>query len=64
MMIEAERQRLREGIIGDVKVVKAWNIQRRGSIGHDKPQAPPAHLDYDLWQGPTPPLPYPAEPGR
>ena len=57
MMIEAV-QRLREGIIGDVKVVKAWNIQRRGSIGHDKPQAPPAHLDYDLWQGPTPPLPY------
>lgn len=57
MMIEAV-QRLREGIIGEVKVVKAWNIQRRGSIGHGKPQAPPAHLDYDLWQGPTPPLPY------
>ncbi len=57
MMIEAV-QRLRDGLIGDVKVVKAWNVQRRGSIGHETPQDPPAHLDYDLWQGPTPPLPY------
>ena len=33
-------QMLREGIIGDVLVAKAWNIQRRGNIGHSQPGNP------------------------
>jgi len=51
-------QLLREGIIGDVLVAKAWNVQRRANIGHAKPGKPPAGLDYDLWLGPAPFVPY------
>ncbi|TWU11645.1 putative oxidoreductase YdgJ [Symmachiella macrocystis] len=57
MMIEAV-QKLREGIIGDVLVVKAWNIQKRKSIGHGKPSEAPAGLDYDNWVGPAAMVPY------
>ena len=51
---------LREGAIGDVLVAKAWNVQRRGSIGRAEPSAPPSGLDYDLWLGPAPLVPYQA----
>src|SRR5262249_54128781 len=53
MVMEAV-QRVRDGEIGEVLVTKAWNSQRRGSIGKLKPTDPPAQLDYDLWLGPTP----------
>ncbi len=49
---------LREGAIGDVLVAKAWNVQKRGNIGHAKPGVPPSGLDYDMWVGPAPMLPY------
>jgi predicted dehydrogenase len=51
-------QMLREGVIGDVLAAKAWNVQRRESIGHMQPSAPPAGVDYDLWVGPAEFLPY------
>ncbi|MEZ6102229.1 MAG: Gfo/Idh/MocA family oxidoreductase [Pirellulaceae bacterium] len=51
---------LREGIIGDVLIAKAWNIQRRDNIGHAEPGQPPAHVDYDTWVGPAEFLPYQA----
>ncbi len=57
MMIEA-MQMLRDDAIGEVLVAKAWNIQRRRSIGHQKPSTPPKELDYDLWVGPVPIVPY------
>ena len=47
-----------EGEIGDVLVAKAWNSQLRRTIGKTKPSKPPAHLDYDLWVGPAPMVPY------
>ena len=49
---------LREGIIGDVLMAKAWNIQRRGNIGRAKPGRPPEHVDYDIWVGPAELVPY------
>ncbi len=51
-------QMLREGIIGDVLVAKAWNIQRRGNIGHQQPSDPPPGIDYDLWVGPAEFVPF------
>lgn len=51
-------QLIKEGAIGDVLVAKAWNSQRRASIGNGKPGQPPTHLNYDLWLGPAPYEPY------
>jgi predicted dehydrogenase len=51
-------QRVLEGEIGDVLVAKAWNSQLRRSIGKSKPAPPPETLDYDLWVGPAPMVPY------
>ncbi len=47
-----------KGEIGEILVAKAWNSQRRGSIGKTQPTAPPAHLDFDTWQGPARETPY------
>lgn len=51
-------QRVLNGEIGEVLVAKAWNSQRRGSIGHSEPTEPPEHLDFDSWTGPAPQVPY------
>ncbi len=57
-LIAGAVQMLREGVIGDVLVAKAWNIQRRGSIGHEQPSEPPAGVDYDSWVGPAEFVPF------
>lgn len=48
------KKALDDGIIGDVYYAKAWYEANRGSIGTGKEIAPPAELDWDLWQGPAP----------
>jgi len=53
-------KQLHEGIIGDVIVARAYNIQRRREIGREQPGKAPEHLDYDLWLGPAPKVPYQA----
>ena len=59
-MMSDAAQMLRDGLIGDVLVAKAWNVQRRRSIGHGKPEAAPKQLDYEAWVGPAPMIPYQA----
>lgn len=49
---------LHNGAIGEVLVAKVWNSQLRSTIGRAKPSEPPAHLDFDLWVGPAPMVPY------
>jgi len=51
---------LHGGAIGEVLVAKVWNSQLRSSIGRQKPSDAPAHLDFDLWVGPAPMVPYQA----
>jgi predicted dehydrogenase len=51
-------ERLRRGEVGEILVAKAWNSQRRGDIGKAQAAQPPDHLDYDLWVGPAPMVPY------
>jgi len=51
-------QLLREGAIGDILVAKAWNSQLRRDIGKAEPTEPPPYLDFDLWVGPAPAVPY------
>ena len=55
--IEAVKK-LGDGTIGRVYLARAWYNSARGSIGRGRPAAIPAHLDYDLWQGPAPRVPY------
>lgn len=50
--------RIHGGAIGEVLVAKAWNSQLRRSIGKTKPSQPPTQLDFDLWLGPAPAVPY------
>jgi predicted dehydrogenase len=49
---------LHEGVIGRVYLARSWYNNRRGPIGKGKPTAAPKHLEYDLWQGPAPRVPY------
>jgi len=49
---------LREGVIGEVYVHKAINHQHRGKIGKARPETPPPGVDYDLWLGPAPKVPF------
>jgi predicted dehydrogenase len=50
--------RVHGGAVGEVLVAKAWNSQRRRSIGKTGPSEPPPQLDFDLWLGPAPAVPY------
>jgi predicted dehydrogenase len=47
-------QKVRDGIVGRALFARAWISSTRPSIGHGKVAAPPANLDYALWQGPAP----------
>ncbi len=49
---------IREGIIGRAYYGRAWYANTRGSIGTGKPAPAPDWLNYDLWQGPAPRVPY------
>ena len=46
------------GAIGEPYYARCWYANARGSIGHAEPAAPPAGLDFDLWQGPAPRVPF------
>lgn len=52
-------QRLREGLIGDIFMARAFHYQVRGSIGvkSDQPSSP-SGVNYDLWLGPAPVRPF------
>ncbi len=56
--IQQAMKLLREGAIGEVLMAKAWNSQLRQNIGKAAPSAPPSYLDFDMWVGPAPMVPY------
>lgn len=49
---------IRQGIIGRPYYGRAWYANSRGSIGRGQPAQIPDWLNYDLWQGPAPRVPY------
>lgn len=49
---------LQEGLIGEVVMAKAWNVQRRKNIGHASPTEIPSGVDYDTWVGPAEWMPF------
>jgi predicted dehydrogenase len=52
-LIDAVKQ-VKDGLIGNAYFAKAWYANNRKSIGVGKKIAPPATLDFNLWQGPAP----------
>lgn len=49
---------IRAGELGEVYEAQTWYANNRGSIGRGQEAPPPPHLDWDLWQGPSPRGPY------
>ncbi len=49
---------IQQGIIGRAYYARAWYANKRGSIGVGQPAQVPEWLNYDLWQGPAPRMPY------
>jgi len=49
---------IRDGLIGEVYMGKAWYSNDRTSIGVGKQAPVPDWLDWNLWQGPAPHEPY------
>lgn len=45
---------IHEGVIGNVFLAQCFYSRRRKPLGFGKIIAPPAELDWDLWQGPAP----------
>jgi predicted dehydrogenase len=46
------------GKLGRVLMAKVWNVQLRRNIGRKPDEPVPAGLDYDIWTGPLPQLPF------
>lgn len=51
-------EKVRGGAIGTPLHAKSWYHTPRPSIGRGQQSAPPAWLDYALWQGPSPERPF------
>ncbi|MDR1098072.1 MAG: Gfo/Idh/MocA family oxidoreductase [Tannerella sp.] len=51
-------QALKEGAIGKVHFGKSWYTNNRKPIGTGRETPVPEWLDWDLWQGPAPRVPY------
>ena len=51
---------VRGGRIGDVTMVRCWNVSNASpeGIGNPPDGEPPAGLDWDLWLGPAPKVPF------
>lgn len=60
---QAVRQHLAEGKAGRIVQVEA-QIHYTAGLNDPKPQAPPAALDWDLWCGPGPKIPYSPQVGH
>lgn len=57
-IVEGIRRLREEKVIGRVYHATGLYANARGPIGRGKEGPPPAHLDYDLWQGPAPRRPF------
>ncbi|RZM13895.1 MAG: hypothetical protein EOO88_44420, partial [Pedobacter sp.] len=49
---------LHNGAIGKVYMAKTWYTNNRATIGVGKTVPVPSNLDFELWQGPAPRMPY------
>lgn len=49
---------LKSGILGEIKITKAWNVQDRGFAKPIADSKPPTGVDYNQWLGPAPVKPF------
>ena len=49
---------LKSGILGEIKITKAWNVQDRGFAKPVEDSDPPAGVDYNRWLGPAKKRPF------
>ena len=49
---------LKSGVLGEIKITKAWNVQSRGIRKPAPDSEPPTEVDYDRWLGPAPERPF------
>jgi predicted dehydrogenase len=52
------RELLDSGVIGEVKMSKAWNLQRQQDLFPVPNEPVPARVNYDMWLGPAPERPF------
>lgn len=55
--VKAEKL-LKEGILGDIKVARAWTAETRNVVKPVPDSEPPATVNYDRWLGPAPSHPF------
>ena len=49
---------IRSGELGVISTVQVFDLENFEPFGSPADEAPPAHLDWDLWLGPAPKVPY------
>lgn len=49
---------LRSGLLGEIKMSKAWNVQQQTPQQPVPDSEPPAGVDYEMWLGPAPRRPF------
>ncbi|MFN7919093.1 MAG: Gfo/Idh/MocA family oxidoreductase [Bryobacteraceae bacterium] len=49
---------VRSGKLGKITGGKVWNAQLRRNIGHKEDEPVPAGIDYEIWTGPLPKMPF------
>ncbi|HON91223.1 MAG TPA: Gfo/Idh/MocA family oxidoreductase [Sedimentisphaerales bacterium] len=57
-LIEAKERVIQEGRLGKIAYVEICCYYHMRNRGNPAPTTPPAHLDYEMWTGPAPMLPY------
>jgi predicted dehydrogenase len=57
-LINARDRIIREGRLGNIGLVEIYCYYHMRARDNPPDEAPPAHLDYDMWTGPAPMRPY------
>jgi predicted dehydrogenase len=52
------RQLIEQGLLGEIKVARAWTAETRSVVRPVPDSEPPSGVDYDRWLGPAPTRPF------
>ncbi len=55
---DAFQNYVQSGQLGRILMAKVWNVQLRRNIGHKEDEPVPPGIDYDIWTGPLPAMPF------